>query len=99
MHRQTANAIPTLASAIDFHSADAFPCPISLTARLDALRAVMAPRFKPDGSCQEENAIAARIAELHDRLGGFIKPSATADSLIKTPDRIQKDTRVGGLSI
>ena len=25
--------------------------------------------------CPEQNAIAARVAELHDRLGGFIKPS------------------------
>jgi hypothetical protein len=28
-----------------------------------------------DASCREENAIAARVAELHDRLGGFIKRS------------------------
>ena len=48
---------------------------MNLTARLDALRAVMARTIKPGVSCQEENAIAARIAELHDRLGGFIKPS------------------------
>jgi hypothetical protein len=34
--------------------------------------------LKPkDANCREENAIAARIAELHDRLGGFIKPFAT----------------------
>ena len=26
-------------------------------------------------SCPEPNAIAARVAELYDRLGGFIKPS------------------------
>ena len=25
-----------------------------------------------DASCREENAIAARVLELHDRLGGFI---------------------------
>ena len=28
-----------------------------------------------DASCREENAIAARVAELHDRLGGFIGSS------------------------
>lgn len=28
-----------------------------------------------DGRCQAENVIAARIAELHDKLGGFIMPS------------------------
>jgi hypothetical protein len=32
-----------------------------------------------DASCREENAIAARMAELHDRLGGFIKPFASQD--------------------
>ena len=26
-----------------------------------------------DANCPEENAIAARVADLHDRLGGFVK--------------------------
>jgi len=29
-----------------------------------------------DADCLGESAIAARIAELHDRIGGFIKPCA-----------------------
>jgi hypothetical protein len=45
-----------------------------LNAKLEA--ALAEPK---DASCREENAIAARVAELHDRLGGFIKPFATAD--------------------
>jgi hypothetical protein len=44
-----------------------------LNAKLEA--ALAEPK---DASCREENAIAARVAELHDRLGGFIKPFATA---------------------
>lgn len=28
-----------------------------------------------NASCREENAVAARVAELHERLGGFITPS------------------------
>ena len=28
-----------------------------------------------DANCPEENAIAARVADLHDRLGGFVKSS------------------------
>ena len=43
-----------------------------LNAKLEA--ALAEPK---DASCREENAIAARVAELHDRLGGFIKPFAT----------------------
>src|SRR5450759_91350 len=39
-----------------------------LNAKLEA--ALAEPR---DASCREENAIAARVAELPDRLGGFIK--------------------------
>jgi hypothetical protein len=41
-----------------------------LNAKLEA--AVAKPK---DASCREENAIAARVAELHDRLGGFIGSS------------------------
>lgn len=38
---------------------------------------------QPQGTnCPEVNAIAARVAELHDRLGGFIKPSVP-----QQPDR------------
>jgi hypothetical protein len=48
-----------------------------LTAKLEA--AFPQPQ---DANCPEENAIAARVAELHDRLGGFIKPS-----LPQQPDR------------
>ena len=44
-----------------------------LNAKLEA--ALAEPK---DASCRKENAIAARVAELHDRLGGFIKPFATA---------------------
>jgi hypothetical protein len=44
-----------------------------LNAKLEA--ALAEPK---DASCRKENAIAARVAELHDRLGGFIKPFATS---------------------
>jgi hypothetical protein len=48
-----------------------------LNAKLEA--ALAEPK---DASCREENAIAARVAELHDRLGGFIK-----SSLSQPPDQ------------
>ena len=39
--------------------------------------------LQPQGAnCREVNAIAARVAELHDRLGGFLKPSVP-----QQPDR------------
>jgi hypothetical protein len=41
-----------------------------LTAQLEA--AFPQPH---DTNCSEENAIAARVADLHDRLGGFVKSS------------------------
>ena len=44
-----------------------------LNAKLEA--ALAEPK---DASCRKENAIAARVAELHDRLDGSIKPIATA---------------------
>ena len=47
---------------------------------IDELNVKLAAAFtRPkDASCREENAIAARVAELDDRLGGFIKPFAPA---------------------
>ena len=47
---------------------------------IDELNAKLEAAFAEpkDASCREENAIAARVAELDDRLGGFIKPFATA---------------------
>jgi len=47
---------------------------------IDELNAKLEAAFaKPkDASCREENAIAAHVAELHDRLDGSIKPIATA---------------------
>ena len=49
---------------------------------IDELNAKLEAAFAEpkDASCREENAIATRIAELHDRLGGFIKPFANADA-------------------
>ena len=49
---------------------------------LDELKPKLEAAFAEpkDASCREETAIAARIAELHDRLGGFIKPFATEDA-------------------
>ena len=46
---------------------------------IDELHAKLEAAFtRPkDASCREENAIPARVAELYDRLGGFIKPFAT----------------------
>jgi hypothetical protein len=46
-----------------------------LNAGSSRLAKVEAARAEPkDSSRRAENAIAARICELHDRLGGFIKP-------------------------
>ena len=47
---------------------------------IDEINAKLVAAFAEpkDASCREENAIAARVAELHGRLGGFIKPFATA---------------------
>lgn len=53
------------AQAIDVAEAANFP-----------LSPVEAPLAEPKAaSHREENAIAARVAELYDRLGGFINPS------------------------
>ena len=40
----------------------------------DALRAATTLAEPKDDSWRAENAFAARVLELHDRLGGFIKP-------------------------
>ena len=49
---------------------------------LDELKSKLEAAFTEpkDSNSRDENAIAARIAELHDRLGGFIKPFANADA-------------------
>ena len=45
-----------------------------LTGELAAKLEAAFPQLQ-DANCPEENAVAARVAELHDRLGGFLESS------------------------
>jgi hypothetical protein len=69
-------------------------------ALIDELNAKLEAAFAEpkDASCREENAIAARVAELHDRLGGFIKPSLPQQP-VEPPIRILERPLRGGFCI